>query len=279
MAIGTPFRCRTRNGPCASWRSRAAEWNIDPVKVGAMGFSAGGHLVSTLETRFDAGDPQAGDPVERLGCRPDFAVLVYSLISSPGPNEEAGVRARQLLLGPEADPTVAGNLAITPGHAANTADLARAFRCGRSCCADRPQRDHARRAAEGGACRRRCMPIQRVVMASATRSPDPHNKRPPGWLDAVLVCSGRATYFRSMFCFPDSESAISRIISSSTPLMNRILFGIPAFCLTGLLAIGQAPSQVRRPPPAPRRLQPRQPPQPPSSHHFLVLAAKGQNGL
>ncbi len=43
-------------------RARAAEWGIDPKKIGVMGFSAGGHLASTLGTHFDAGDPTADRP-------------------------------------------------------------------------------------------------------------------------------------------------------------------------------------------------------------------------
>ena len=62
-------------------RSHAADWKIDPAKVAVMGFSAGGHLASTLDTHFDAGNAQAADPVDRQSCRPDFAVLVYPVIS------------------------------------------------------------------------------------------------------------------------------------------------------------------------------------------------------
>jgi acetyl esterase/lipase len=61
-------------------RARAKQWNIDPNHVGIMGFSAGGHLSSTAATHFDGGDPKAADPIERMSCRPDFAVLVYPAI-------------------------------------------------------------------------------------------------------------------------------------------------------------------------------------------------------
>ncbi|MFW5778091.1 MAG: alpha/beta hydrolase [Bacteroidota bacterium] len=63
-------------------RHNASEWNIDPDQVGIMGFSAGGHLASTLSTRFDEGDSDHADPVERLHSRPDFSILVYPVISS-----------------------------------------------------------------------------------------------------------------------------------------------------------------------------------------------------
>ncbi|MCX6224711.1 MAG: alpha/beta hydrolase [Bacteroidia bacterium] len=62
-------------------RQHAAEWSIDPEKIGIMGFSAGGHLASTLGTHFDYGNKTAVDSVERQSCRPDFMILMYPLIS------------------------------------------------------------------------------------------------------------------------------------------------------------------------------------------------------
>lgn len=62
-------------------RAHAAEWAVNPAKVGIMGFSAGGHLASTAGTHFDAGDASAADPVDRLSSRPDFLVLIYPVIS------------------------------------------------------------------------------------------------------------------------------------------------------------------------------------------------------
>jgi endo-1,4-beta-xylanase len=58
-------------------RSRAKEWNIVPSRVGAMGFSAGGELVALAGMRFDGGNKEATDAVEREGSRPDFHVLIY----------------------------------------------------------------------------------------------------------------------------------------------------------------------------------------------------------
>ncbi|MFH1744314.1 MAG: alpha/beta hydrolase, partial [bacterium] len=55
-------------------RSRAAEWKIDPNRIGILGFSAGGHLTSSAATHFDYGNPNAEDPIDRVSCRPDFAV-------------------------------------------------------------------------------------------------------------------------------------------------------------------------------------------------------------
>ena len=62
-------------------RSRAAEWKLDPQKIGVLGFSAGGHLASTAATHFDAGNPASVDPIDRSSCRPDFAVLCYPVIT------------------------------------------------------------------------------------------------------------------------------------------------------------------------------------------------------
>jgi len=58
-------------------RSRAAEWGVDPAKIGAGGFSAGGELAELAALRNDPGSPEAADPVERVSSRPDFQVLIY----------------------------------------------------------------------------------------------------------------------------------------------------------------------------------------------------------
>jgi acetyl esterase/lipase len=62
-------------------RAHAKKWNIDREKVGVLGFSAGGHLASSTITHFDMGNPFSADPIEIESCRPDFAVLVYPVIS------------------------------------------------------------------------------------------------------------------------------------------------------------------------------------------------------
>ena len=58
-------------------RSRAAEWGIDPARVGAMGFSAGGELVSLASMRPGEGKAEAADVIERQSARPDFQILIY----------------------------------------------------------------------------------------------------------------------------------------------------------------------------------------------------------
>ena len=89
-------------------RSHAADWNIDPAKVGIMGFSAGGHLAATIETHLEAADPQAPDPVDRLSARPDFGVLVYPVISMKEGQTNKGSKLN--LLGPNPDPALVENL-------------------------------------------------------------------------------------------------------------------------------------------------------------------------
>jgi hypothetical protein len=59
-------------------RARAKEWGVDPRKIGIMGFSAGGEQAARAALNFDDGKPDAADPIDRVGSRPDFAVLVYA---------------------------------------------------------------------------------------------------------------------------------------------------------------------------------------------------------
>jgi acetyl esterase/lipase len=58
-------------------RSKAAEWKIDPERIGILGFSAGGHLSATTATNSDRRNYEPIDAVDEVSCRPDFAVLVY----------------------------------------------------------------------------------------------------------------------------------------------------------------------------------------------------------
>ncbi len=58
-------------------RFHAAEWHIDPHKIGVLGFSAGGHLVAAVSTHFDRRVYAAVDAADQESCRPDFAVALY----------------------------------------------------------------------------------------------------------------------------------------------------------------------------------------------------------
>jgi acetyl esterase/lipase len=59
-------------------RSKAESWQIDPHKIGMVGFSAGGHLVGAAATNFEKRAYEAVDDVDKLSCRPDFAIMLYS---------------------------------------------------------------------------------------------------------------------------------------------------------------------------------------------------------
>ncbi|MGB7026072.1 MAG: alpha/beta hydrolase, partial [Candidatus Acidiferrum sp.] len=58
-------------------RAHAAEWHIDPKRVGVLGFSAGGHLAAALSTHFEKRLYEPIDAADELSCRPDFAVIIY----------------------------------------------------------------------------------------------------------------------------------------------------------------------------------------------------------
>jgi len=58
-------------------RSKAADWGIDPARIGFLGFSAGGHLTANVSTNHDRRAYDAIDDADKASCRPDFAVLVY----------------------------------------------------------------------------------------------------------------------------------------------------------------------------------------------------------
>ena len=83
-------------------RHAAARWHLKPDQIGIMGFSAGGHLAATAATLFDLGDPAAIDPIEREGCRPDFALLIYPVVSM-GQLTHGGSRQNLLGEAPAAD--------------------------------------------------------------------------------------------------------------------------------------------------------------------------------
>lgn len=89
-------------------RAHAMEYQVDPTKVGVWGFSAGGHLVSTVSTRFLTGNPSSQDPVERQSSRPDFSILCYPVITMEPPHTHMG--SRKNLLGENPDPELVKKL-------------------------------------------------------------------------------------------------------------------------------------------------------------------------
>jgi len=88
-------------------RHHAAAWNIKSDKIGIMGFSAGGHLASTLSTHYDTGNIQAKDSIELQSCRPDFSLLIYPVISFNKKFTHQG--SRDALLGKNPTPELLAN--------------------------------------------------------------------------------------------------------------------------------------------------------------------------
>lgn len=99
-------------------RGKALEWSIAADRIAIMGFSAGGHLAATASTHFDAGKPDAPDPLDRLSSRPDFAVLGYPVISLVAPWTHQG--SRRNLLGDHPDPELAKSLSLENAVTAQT---------------------------------------------------------------------------------------------------------------------------------------------------------------
>jgi acetyl esterase/lipase len=89
-------------------RARAQEFGVKEDRVGILGFSAGGHLTSTALTHFDAGKPDATDPIEKVSCRPDFGVLCYAVIAFDEPFTHKG--SQKNLLGIDAAPDLVKSL-------------------------------------------------------------------------------------------------------------------------------------------------------------------------
>jgi acetyl esterase/lipase len=85
-------------------RAKAPEFHINPDRIGVWGFSAGGHLASSAATHFDAGKPDASDPIDRMSCRPDFAILAYPVISMDPAVSHGG--SRRNLLGDDPPPAL-----------------------------------------------------------------------------------------------------------------------------------------------------------------------------
>jgi acetyl esterase/lipase len=97
-------------------RSNAKDWDLSAEKIGIMGFSAGGHLASTAATHFDNGDASAANVIVQTSCRPDFAILVYPVVTFLGDKTHAGTKTN--LLGKEPSPDLvklySNELQVTP---------------------------------------------------------------------------------------------------------------------------------------------------------------------
>jgi acetyl esterase/lipase len=104
-------------------RAHAADWNLDPKRIGIIGFSAGGHLASTAATHASDGDPKSDDPVERVSSRPNLEVLLYPVITM---SDESIVHkgSRTALLGNAPSPDL---LVLLSSEKQVTADTPPAF--------------------------------------------------------------------------------------------------------------------------------------------------------
>src|SRR5262245_26123799 len=83
-------------------RSRADEFGIKTDRIGVMGFSAGGHVSATAATLFDTPDGRTGSPLDRTSARPDFAALIYPVITMKEPFVHVGSRDNLLGKNPPA---------------------------------------------------------------------------------------------------------------------------------------------------------------------------------
>lgn len=98
-------------------RSRASHYGVDPAKVGALGFSAGGHVCGDLATRYDAKVYSPVDAADRLSARPAIAAPIYAVQSMSSPLAHGG--SRDMLLGP--NPSVEMQRAHSPAHSVTAA--------------------------------------------------------------------------------------------------------------------------------------------------------------
>ncbi len=91
-------------------RSHAAEFGIDPTRIGVMGASAGGHLAASAATLYDLPDGRTGDALDRVSARPDFAALLYPVITMTGAAAHAD--SRRNLLGADPPPALLDLLSL-----------------------------------------------------------------------------------------------------------------------------------------------------------------------
>ncbi|OLP53894.1 pectin acetylesterase [Rhizobium rhizosphaerae] len=82
-------------------RSNAGRWNLDPQRIGSIGFSAGGHLIGMTATRSSFRAYAPIDTIDTISSRPDWAVLAYPVITMQLPYGKS--MSRRILIGPEAD--------------------------------------------------------------------------------------------------------------------------------------------------------------------------------
>lgn len=108
QGYGHPYPMTDAQRAIQTLRAKANPWNIDPQRVGVIGFSAGGHLCSTVSTHFADVDPSSADPIARVSSRPDFAILAYPVIGFDKSYTHRG--SQKNLLGENPDPELVKSL-------------------------------------------------------------------------------------------------------------------------------------------------------------------------
>ena len=91
-------------------RSRAREFDVREDRIGVMGSSAGGHLAASAATLFDAAEGRTGAPIDATSARPDFAILMYPVITMSGPHVHAG--SKKSLLGEHPSDALIAHLSV-----------------------------------------------------------------------------------------------------------------------------------------------------------------------
>ncbi|MDM4014428.1 alpha/beta hydrolase [Roseiconus lacunae] len=109
---GHPIPLRDAQRAIQTVRANASKWNIDPERIGVIGFSAGGHLCATVSTRYFDVDADSDDPIDRVSSRPDFSILCYPVIAFGKPHTHQG--SQRNLLGADAEESL---IADTSGEA------------------------------------------------------------------------------------------------------------------------------------------------------------------
>jgi acetyl esterase/lipase len=107
-------------------RSRAAEWKIDPARIGVLGFSAGGHLSALVSNSFSHRTYPAQDAADKVSCRPDFTILIYPAYLPTG--EKLDILAPEVHVTPNTPPAFLIQTEDDPIHVENSLVYYRALK-------------------------------------------------------------------------------------------------------------------------------------------------------
>ncbi|MCG8650392.1 MAG: alpha/beta hydrolase [Pirellulales bacterium] len=99
---GHPYPMLDAQRAIQTLRAEAERWNLDPNRIGVIGFSAGGHLASTVSTHFAEPDSGSADPIAHVSSRPNFSILCYPVIAFGKPYTHKG--SQRNLIGADPDP-------------------------------------------------------------------------------------------------------------------------------------------------------------------------------